>query len=147
MVAPRGATRQFRVQARFFVLILEKTTPSVQAAGRLCDSIHRRFGRESPTSSAAIMDAIVSRIKIVLSEAEEVPASDVTPRQAEGVNRLVGEATSAGRAAVRRTRSGPIGQFPFGRLFSLRAPPRPSVRFACCGVRSQLTVSARARGP
>ena len=34
-------------------------------------------------SSAAIMDAIVSKIKMVLSEAEEVLASDVTPEQAE----------------------------------------------------------------
>ena len=47
-------------------------------------------------SSAAIMDAILSKIKTVLSQAEEVLPSDVTPRQAEEVNRLLGEAMSAG---------------------------------------------------
>ena len=47
-------------------------------------------------SSAAIMDAIVSKIKSVLSPAEEVLASDVTPGMAEEVNRLLGEAMSAG---------------------------------------------------
>lgn len=47
-------------------------------------------------SSAAIMDAIVSKVKAVLSEGEEVLASDVTPEQAEEVNRLFGEAMSAG---------------------------------------------------
>ena len=34
-------------------------------------------------SSAAIMDAVVSKIKTVLSEAEEVLASRVTPEKAE----------------------------------------------------------------
>jgi len=47
-------------------------------------------------SSAAIMDAIVSEIKRVLSEEKEVLASEVTPEQAEEVNRLLGEALSAG---------------------------------------------------
>ncbi len=52
-------------------------------------------------SSAAILDAIVSRIKMVSSgAAEEAPASDVTSPQAEEGNRLLGEATSAGWAAV-----------------------------------------------
>jgi precorrin-2 methylase len=46
-------------------------------------------------SSAAIMDALVSKIRMVLSEAEEVLPSDVTPQQAEEVNRLLGEAMSA----------------------------------------------------
>jgi len=54
-------------------------------------------------SSAAIMDAIVSKIKMVLSEAEEVLASDVTPQQAEEVNRLLGEAMSAGWTEGLRT--------------------------------------------
>ena len=47
-------------------------------------------------SSAAIMDAIVSEIKRVLWEGKEVLASEVTPPQAEEVNRLLGEAMSAG---------------------------------------------------
>jgi hypothetical protein len=47
-------------------------------------------------SSAVIMDAIVSKIKRVLSEGKEVLASEVTPQQAEEVNRLLGEAMSAG---------------------------------------------------
>jgi len=47
-------------------------------------------------SSAAIMDAIVSKIKSVLSTAEEVLASDVSPDMAEEMNRLLGEAMSAG---------------------------------------------------
>ena len=47
-------------------------------------------------SSAAIMDAIVSKIKSVLSAAEEVLASGVSPDMAEEVNRLLGEAMSAG---------------------------------------------------
>jgi hypothetical protein len=42
------------------------------------------------------MDAIVSKIKSVLSEAEEVLASDVTPETAEEMNRLLAEAMSAG---------------------------------------------------
>lgn len=47
-------------------------------------------------SSAAIMDAIVSEIKRVLSEGKEVLVSEVTPQRAEEVNRLLGEAMSAG---------------------------------------------------
>jgi hypothetical protein len=47
-------------------------------------------------SSAVIMDAIVSKIKRVLSEGKEVLVSEVTPQQAEEVNRLLGEAMSAG---------------------------------------------------
>ena len=47
-------------------------------------------------SSAVIMDAIVSKIKRVLSEGKEVLVSDVTPQQAEEVNRLLGKAMSAG---------------------------------------------------
>jgi hypothetical protein len=47
-------------------------------------------------SAAVIMDAIVSRIKSVLSEAEEVLASEVTPEKAEEVNRLLGKAMSSG---------------------------------------------------
>ena len=47
-------------------------------------------------SSAAIMDAIVSKIKTVLSQSQEVLASEVTPQRAEEMNRLLGEAMSAG---------------------------------------------------
>ena len=47
-------------------------------------------------SSAAIMDAIVSKIKSVLSTADEVLASDVSPDTTEKMNRLLGEAMSAG---------------------------------------------------
>jgi len=47
-------------------------------------------------SSTAIMDAILSKIKTVLSQKEEVLASDVSPEQAEEVNRVLGEAMSAG---------------------------------------------------
>ena len=47
-------------------------------------------------SSAAIMDAIVSKIKSVLSAEDEVLASDVSPGMAEELNRLLGEAMSAG---------------------------------------------------
>jgi hypothetical protein len=50
-------------------------------------------------SSVVIMDAVLEKIKAVLSEAKEVLASDVTPEQAEEVNRLFGEAMSAGWAA------------------------------------------------
>jgi hypothetical protein len=49
------------------------------------------------------MDAIVSKIKTVLSEGEEVLASEVTPEQAEEVNRLLGEAMSAGWTEGLRT--------------------------------------------
>lgn len=54
-------------------------------------------------SSAAIMDAIVSKIKMVLSEADEVPASEVTPESAEEMNRLLGQAMSAGWTEGLRT--------------------------------------------
>ena len=54
-------------------------------------------------SSSAIMDAIVSKVKEVLSEAEEVLASEVTPERAEEVNRLLGEAMSAGWTEGLRT--------------------------------------------
>ena len=47
-------------------------------------------------SAAVIMDAIVSEIKSVLLEAEEVLASEVTPQRAETMNRLLGQAMSAG---------------------------------------------------
>ena len=47
-------------------------------------------------SSAMIMEAILTKIKAVLSEAEEVLASGVTPEASEAVNRLLGEAMSAG---------------------------------------------------
>jgi hypothetical protein len=47
-------------------------------------------------SSKAIMDAILSKIKTVLSQGEDILASEVSPEQAEEVNRLLGEAMSAG---------------------------------------------------
>ena len=47
-------------------------------------------------SSAAIMDAIVSKIKSVLSASAEVLASDVSPGTAEEMNQLLGKAMSAG---------------------------------------------------
>ena len=47
-------------------------------------------------SSAAIMGAIVSKIKSVLSESGDVLASEVTPEGAEEMNRLLGRAVSAG---------------------------------------------------
>ena len=47
-------------------------------------------------SSAMIMEAILTKIKAVLSAAEEVLASAVTPEASEEVNRLLGEAMSAG---------------------------------------------------
>ena len=47
-------------------------------------------------SSAAIMDAIVSKIKSVLSAADAVLASEVSPGMAEEMNRLLGQAMSAG---------------------------------------------------
>lgn len=47
-------------------------------------------------SSAMIMEAILTKIKTVLSESEEVLASAVTPEVSEEVNRLLGEAMSAG---------------------------------------------------
>ena len=46
--------------------------------------------------SAMIMEAILTKIKAVLSEAEEVLAIAVTPEASEAVNRLLGEAMSAG---------------------------------------------------
>ena len=54
-------------------------------------------------SSAAIMDAIVSKIKSVLSAADEVLASEVTPERAEEMNRLLGQAMSAGWTEGLRT--------------------------------------------
>lgn len=50
-------------------------------------------------SSAAIMDAVLTKIKTVLSESKEVLACDVSPEQAEEVSRLLGEAMSAGWTA------------------------------------------------
>ena len=47
-------------------------------------------------SSASIMEAILTKIKTVLSEAEEVLASAVSPETSEEVNRLLAEAMSAG---------------------------------------------------
>ena len=47
-------------------------------------------------SSTAIMDAILGKIKAVLSKGEEILASEVSPEQAEEVNRVLGEAMSAG---------------------------------------------------
>ncbi len=47
-------------------------------------------------SSEIIMDVVVTKIKAVLSEAEEVLASEVTPERAEEVNRLLKKAMSAG---------------------------------------------------
>jgi hypothetical protein len=49
------------------------------------------------------MDAIVSKIKRVLSGAEEVLASDVTSERAEEMNRVLGEAMSAGWTEGLRT--------------------------------------------
>ncbi len=42
-------------------------------------------------SSATIMEVILTKIKTVLSEAEEVLASEVTPEMSELVNRLLAE--------------------------------------------------------
>ena len=50
-------------------------------------------------SSVAIMDAILKKIKAVLSESKEVLESDVSPKQAEEVSRLIGKAMSAGWTA------------------------------------------------
>lgn len=47
-------------------------------------------------SSAMIMEAILTKIKTVLSEAEEVLANAVTPETSEEVNRLLAVAMSAG---------------------------------------------------
>jgi hypothetical protein len=57
----------------------------------------------SSQKAAAIMDTIVSKVKTVLSEGGQVLASDVTPQQAEEVNRLLGEAMSAGWTEGLRT--------------------------------------------
>lgn len=54
-------------------------------------------------SSAAIMDAIVSKIKSVLSEWGEVLASEVTPETVLDMNRLLGQAMSAGWTEGLRT--------------------------------------------
>ena len=50
-------------------------------------------------SSATIMDAVLTKIKVVLSESKEVPACDVSPEQAKEVNRMLGKAMSAGWTA------------------------------------------------
>ena len=50
-------------------------------------------------SSAAIMDAVLAKIKTALSDSKEVLACDVSPGQAEEVSRLLGEAMSAGWTA------------------------------------------------
>jgi len=47
-------------------------------------------------SPAIIMKAILTKIKTVLSESEEMLASAVTPERSEEVNQLLGEAMSAG---------------------------------------------------
>jgi hypothetical protein len=47
-------------------------------------------------SSAIIMESVLTKIKTVLSEAEEVLASAVSPETSEAVNQLLGEAMSAG---------------------------------------------------
>ena len=57
----------------------------------------------SSQKSSAIMDAIVSKVKTVLSEAKDVLASEVTPRQAERMNEVLGEAMSAGWTEGLRT--------------------------------------------
>lgn len=54
-------------------------------------------------SSATIMEVILTRIKTVLSEAEEVLASEVTPEMSELVNRLLADAMSAGWTEGLRT--------------------------------------------
>jgi hypothetical protein len=46
--------------------------------------------------AAVIMDAILSKVKGVLSEGGDLLASEVTPQQAEKMNGLLGEAMSAG---------------------------------------------------
>ncbi len=47
-------------------------------------------------SSVNIMEVILTKIKTVLSESEEVLASEVTPEMSEAVNRLLADALSAG---------------------------------------------------
>ena len=47
-------------------------------------------------SSAIIMESVLTKIKMVLSEREELLASAVAPEASEAVNRLLGEAMSAG---------------------------------------------------
>lgn len=42
------------------------------------------------------MDALVSKVKRDLLQAEEVPESEVPTERPEGMNRLLGEAISAG---------------------------------------------------
>jgi len=54
-------------------------------------------------SSAAIMDVIVSKIKSVLLESEAVLAKEVTPETVEEMNRLLGQAMSAGWTEGLRT--------------------------------------------
>jgi hypothetical protein len=50
----------------------------------------------SSRKAAVIMDAILSKVKGVLSEGGDLLASEVTPEQAEKMNGLLGEAMSAG---------------------------------------------------
>jgi hypothetical protein len=57
----------------------------------------------SSAKAAAIMDAIVSKVKAVLSEAKEVLASEISPQQAERMNGVLGEAMSAGWTEGLRT--------------------------------------------
>jgi hypothetical protein len=54
-------------------------------------------------SSSTIMEAILTKIKVVLSEAEAVLAGEVTPERAEEVSRLFNEAMSAGWVEGLRT--------------------------------------------
>ena len=54
-------------------------------------------------SSVNIMEVILTKIKTVLSESEEVLASEVTPEMSEAVNRLLAEAVSAGWTEGLRT--------------------------------------------
>ena len=54
-------------------------------------------------SSVNIMEVILTKIKTVLSESEEVLASEVTPEMSEAVNRLLAEAMSAGWTEGLRT--------------------------------------------
>lgn len=57
----------------------------------------------SSPKAAAIMDVILSKVKTVLSEAEPLLASEVTPEHGEEMNRLLGEAMSAGWTEGLRT--------------------------------------------
>ena len=57
----------------------------------------------SSQKAAAIMDAIVSKVKAVLLEAKDVLASEITPQQAGRMNEVLGEAMSAGWTEGLRT--------------------------------------------